>query len=136
MKSRQRRPRRELFPFRMAEIAGLAAQSQHEVVVFQRIFFEEHLFLSEAETRHLVQQHSDVGPVGKDGTNRLGDFWCGKSAGGHLIKQRLKQMIIRAIHHRQPRIGYLKMFAKHQPAEASAQNDHMFASIHWTPSER
>ena len=114
---------RETLPFRMAEISGLAAQREHEIIVFQGIFFEQNAFVPEFKTGHVVQQNRDVISIRHNRTDRLRNVWRGKSAGRYLIQQRLQQMMIRAIHQRDPRAGHLKLFAKSQSAEARAENN-------------
>ena len=114
---------RELLPFVVAEVAGVAAQREHEIVVFQRARFEEHFLLREVETDRLVEQHGDVGTVGQDGADGLRDIRGGQRAGGHLIEQRLEQMMVGPVNDRDARIGMPKMLAERQAAEARAEHD-------------
>src|ERR1017187_3941890 len=108
----------------MTEVTGLTARRQHEIVVVQRVLFEKHLFAREVKIHSLVEQHRNIGAVGENGTNRLRDFRGGKSAGGDLIKQRLEQMVIRAIDDSHKDAGATEVLAKCQPAETRSEHDH------------
>ncbi len=121
---------RKLFPFGMAEIAGLAAEREHKVVVVERRFFEENFFLRQIKTGDGFHQNGDVRTVGENGTNRLGDVRRGKSGGGDLIKQRLKEVMVRAVNERDARIRRLKSPAEGQSAKTRAQHDDMFFVRH------
>ena len=119
-------PRRELFPFRVPEIARHAAERQHEVVVGQRVFFEEDFFLREIEIHHGVEQHRDAGPVGEDGADGLRDFRRRESGGGHLIQQRLEEVMILPVNQRDARPWMVEGLAKGQSTEARPQNHDVF----------
>jgi len=77
---------RELLPLVVAEVTGVAAEGEHEIVIVQRVFFEEHLFLREVEPGHPVEQHRDVRPFGQDAANGLRNVRGGQRTGGHLIE--------------------------------------------------
>ena len=81
--------------------------------------------MREIEVHDIVEKHGDVGSVGKNRANGLGNVRRGKSTGRHLVKQRLKQMMVGAVNDRDARVGMAEMLAKSQPAETSADHDHM-----------
>lgn len=58
----------------MAEITGLSAQRQHEIVVVQPAVFQLDAPPREIETGHLMEQHGDVAPAGEDAPDGLRDF--------------------------------------------------------------
>ncbi|MEY2466183.1 MAG: hypothetical protein QOD03_704, partial [Verrucomicrobiota bacterium] len=47
-----------------------------------------------------------------------------------LVQQRLKQMMIRAIHERDAGVRLMKMFAEFQAAKSRAQHNDMFCFVH------
>ena len=112
-------------PLGMAEIAGATAQRQHEVIEPQGAFLQEHFRLARSMSTTCSIKHGDSGRAGEDGTDRLRDFRRGQARGRHLVKQRLKQMMIGAVHQRHARGGMPEMLAERQPAKASAQDDNM-----------
>ena len=122
----------ELFPLVVAEIAGVAAEGQHEVIKVERTLLEQHFFMGEVEPGDLVEQHGDIRPVGQDAADGLGDVGGGQGTGGDLVKQRLEQMMVGAVNEGDADIGMMKLFAERQAAEACAEHDNMwlFASFH------
>jgi len=55
----------------------------------------------------------------------LRNFRRGKARRGDLVKQRLKQMMVGAIHQGDARVGPAKMFAEFQAAKPGAEHDHV-----------
>lgn len=66
----------------------------------------------------------------QNGSNRLRDFWRGKTRGRNLIKKRLKKMVIGGIHNRQTGRRMMKSMAELQPAKASSQNEDVIILPH------
>jgi hypothetical protein len=46
---------------------------------------------------HLVEQDSDVAPLGENRSDGLGDIRIGETGGGQLIEERLKEVMILAV---------------------------------------
>ena len=61
-----------------------------------------------------------VGAMGKNGTNGLRDFWRGQTARRHLVKQRLKQMMVGAVNNGDARVGAAEILTERQAAKARA----------------
>ena len=115
-----------LLPFGVPEVAGHAAERQHEVVIAQRVLLESNFFLREVEIHHVVEQHRDSGPVGENGADRLRDLRRGQPGGGHLIEQRLEQMVILPVNERDARVRMIEGLAEGQPTEARPENHDVF----------
>jgi hypothetical protein len=79
--------------------------------------------LRKVKTGRLVEQHGDVRPVGQDGADGLSDIRGRQRARGHLVKQRLEEMMVGAVNQRDARIGMTKGFAERQAAKACAEHD-------------
>jgi hypothetical protein len=107
----------------MPEIAGATAQREHEVIVWERTLPKDHAPAREIEINHAIEQDGDVGSVCQDAANRLRDLRRGKTGGGHLIKQRLKEMMIGPVHQRDAGGGMIELLAERQPAKSRAQHD-------------
>ena len=113
-------PGRELFPLRMSKVPISGAQRQDHVIVFERIFSEQNLALGQVEIQYIVHQNGNVAAAREDGTNGLGDFGRGKLAVGHLIQQRLEQMVIHSVHQCDARVLAPEIFAVFQAPETAA----------------
>jgi hypothetical protein len=46
---------------------------------------------------HLVEQDSDVAPLGENCSDGMGDIRIGKTGSGQLVKEGLKEVVILAI---------------------------------------
>ena len=108
---------REFRPFRMPEVAGGSTERDHEVIILQPMVGEHDLARGKVEVAHLVHQHGHVRFVRENGADGLGDFRGGKPCRGDLVEQRLKEVMIRAIHQRHARGGMMKFLAEGQSSE-------------------
>ena len=50
----------ELFPFRMAEVAGYTPKREHEVIIIERSFAQGHTLCVEIDCFHLLHQDGEV----------------------------------------------------------------------------
>src|SRR5580765_4561227 len=71
---------------------------------------------------NFIEQDGHIWMIGKNATNRLRNFRRRKTSRCHLVKQRLAQVVIGAIHQRDARIGMLKVLAKSQSSKTPSQN--------------
>jgi hypothetical protein len=85
----------------------------------------EFVFNQPREARDTVEEPRDVRLVGKNGANRLRDFGRGEASGGHLIEQRLKQVVILLVKECDARRAAIERLAKQQAAETCARNDNV-----------
>jgi len=123
---------RELFPLRMTEVTRLAAQTEHEIVIVEFALFQNDPLLREIEISGPVEKHSDVLPIRENAADGLCDFRRRQTARRDLIQQRLKQVMIRAVNHRDARVRMMEALAERQSAKPAAEHHHvnLFAVLH------
>src|SRR5689334_15117056 len=107
----------------MPEVTRAATHAEHEIVILQRSLPQNDLASREIDGRRFFQQNTDVLTIGENGANGLRDFWHRQSRRGHLIKQWLEQVMIVAIHDRDPCIWMLELVTERKSAKA-APNHH------------
>jgi hypothetical protein len=112
----------------MSEVTRHAAQRDHQVIVTKHLLLALHPLLAEVDALHLIHHHFKPRHTGKDRADRLRNIRRRKPSHRHLIKERLKQMMIGAIHERYTGAGMRELLAKRQPAKARPQHKHPFGS--------
>src|SRR5581483_7894062 len=120
--------------FRMAEVTRATAQRQHQVIITERVFLKHDLSLRQVEIANRIEQHRYICPVRKDRADRLRDVWRGQSRRRHLIEQRLKQMVIGAVHQRDSGGWIVKMLAEFQSPKTCAQYYNVRFLLRHTPT--
>jgi len=123
-------PEGVLLPIIVAEIAGDAAEAQHEVVIFESIMPTDYPFVCEIEVLCFVQDNLQTGHIGEDRANRLSDVGGGEASRGDLIEQRLEQVVVGLIDERHLCAGMAKLFAEGEPTESCTQDQHPHRLVH------
>src|SRR5436190_2551686 len=80
----------KLFPCRVAEVTGAAAESEDEVIVSQGAVLQVNLVPGEIEVFNVFEQDGGVRDAGKDRADWLGNVRGGKAGCGDLVEQRLE----------------------------------------------
>jgi glycine/D-amino acid oxidase-like deaminating enzyme len=62
--------------------------------------------------------------MSEDGAQRLRDLRSGKASCGHLVEQRLKQVMILPVHEGDVVVRILQALTEGEAGEAAAENDH------------
>ncbi len=87
-------------PIVVTEVAVGRAGGEHQVVVGYRVLPHPDLPPLGVDGCHLAEQHAGVLLMPQDGPCRGGDLRRRQAGGGHLIEQRLEQVMIEAVDHR------------------------------------
>jgi hypothetical protein len=72
---------------------------------------------------HLVEQDSDVAPLGENRSDGLGDIRIGETGGGQLIEERLEEVMILAIDQSDFCSVFGERLAKSQSTKTSPDHD-------------
>jgi len=99
-------PRREGLPLGVAEIGMPGPGGEHQVVIADPVTIgQQDLGSGRVHPGHVSQKHLDLAPATQDGPDREGDVGGGERRGGDLVQQRLEQVVIGAVNHRDPDRG-------------------------------
>ena len=109
-----------LCPFVVAEITRLRAESDDQIVIIQHMLLQVHLPRRQIDLGHLIHQGGDVFARGQNTAQRLGHFGHGQTRGGHLIEQRLKEVVIPAVDQGDPEPLVSQLLGTGQPGESAA----------------
>ena len=96
----------------------------------------EHLTSVGVHSLDLVHEDLDVAVIAENRAHGYGDVGRRKTGRGHLVKQRLEQMVIAPVDHGYPDRCALQPSGRFEPAEAGADDDDMGMIKHrvWTVS--
>src|SRR3954454_4101557 len=98
----------------MTEITRAASQREHEVIIFKRLMHQFNPPVRKVDMKDLIEQHGYIRPVGQNSANGLRYLRRRKSRGGNLVEQRLKEMVVRSIHHRYLGVVMMKILGERQ----------------------
>ena len=93
---------RELFPFGVAEIGMARPSRDDEVIIMNFALPRPHNVRPDVDLVHFREDHFDIFIFSKDPAHRRGNIRRRKRSGCDLVKERLKEVIIRPIDHRYP----------------------------------
>jgi hypothetical protein len=120
--SRIRRVRR---PVVVAEVAVASAGGQNQPVVAERLaVLQDHLACREIHALRLAVEHRGVLLAGEDAPDRLGDRGGGESRGRDLVKERLEQVVVGAVHDGDLDRRPAQCSGGKQPAEAATEDEY------------
>ena len=123
-------PRRHALPFVMAEIGVPRAGGQHQHVVGDLAILELHDATLAVDAGHAAQDHPHVGRLAQDRADGLGDLRRRQAGRGHLIEQRLEEMVVAPVDDRDVGIGAGEARCSTQAAETGADDDDVRTG-HW-----
>ena len=78
----------------------------------------------EVHARHLAHHHADVVPVAEHGAKRCGDLVGRKRPRGHLVVERLEQVVVVAVDQGDVGLGVAQRLDGEEAAEAAAHHNH------------
>ncbi len=122
-------PRRQQLPVVVAEVRVAGARRQDERVVVDFVAIEDEPARGQIHTLHVRQEDRDVGRTAHDGAKRDRDVRRIERGGGHLIQQRLEQMMVAPVQQRDPHGAIGQRSSGIQPAEAPADDHDVRAGI-------
>lgn len=86
-------------PFVVAEVGMGGAGAQHQGVVRNlRAIGQRRGARGLVDVGHFTQAHFHIALVTEDVAQRRGDIRRGQACGGHLVEQRLEQMVVATVH--------------------------------------
>jgi hypothetical protein len=110
----------------LAEIAvGRAGGDDQAVVADFLAVLQHHRAARDVDARRLAVDDRHVLLIGEDMADRCGHCRRRESRRGDLVQQRLEQVMVGAIHHRNAQACAVERACGEQAAEAAAQDDHM-----------
>ena len=115
-----------LFPLGVSEVARLGSESDDQVVITEHTIFEVHLPRIQIDAGHFIHQGGDVFLRGQNTPQRLRDFRHGQTRGGHLIEQRLEEMMVPAVDQSHPETLVGQLLGAGQASETTTKNENMF----------
>ena len=105
------------------EVVGLATQREDEVVVGDRAVAREHAFAREVESRHFGHAKLEPRLAPENRPHRPCDVLGFEARRGHLVEQRLEQVIVVAVEQYHVHRRSFECAGGAQPAEPGADND-------------
>src|SRR5680860_1256364 len=84
----------------------------------------------DVDVDHLTEPHLGIALATKDFPRWRGDRTFGEDPGGHLVEQRLKQVMVGLSDHRDIHRRVLQRLGGEEPAETRANDHHMVALLH------
>jgi hypothetical protein len=117
--------RRHLLPLLMPEIRVPRARRHNQVIVRNLPVCRHNPFRRHINPSGLSQHHLGIRLLAQNPPQRLGNIRRGQGRRRHLVKQRLKEMMILPVEQRDPHPGLPQSLRRRQPAKAPANNDHM-----------
>ena len=90
-------PRRLIFPFVMAEVVMARPRGHNEVIIFESQVPSDHLAAFHLDVFDFVKKNGDILLVSQNAPERLSNIGRGQFARGHLVKKRLKKMMVALI---------------------------------------
>ena len=116
-------PRRMRFPFGMIEIGVRRAGGDDQIVVRHFTVDELHDLLLHVDRRSLGEQDRGVFLMRHHRADGVGDVTRVQRRGGHLVEQRLEEVIVPAIEHGDAHRRSPQRLGRVQTPEPSAQDD-------------
>jgi hypothetical protein len=109
----------------MAEIRVARTRSDDEKIIrkFLRAVLGNHHPTIRINTLHLRHEHRGVRILAEQPTDGSGDVSGRKRRRRHLIQQRLKQVMVRAVEHEQLHVGSLERARGVQPTKPATDDD-------------
>src|SRR5581483_2714413 len=99
-----------------------ATERKDEIIVRERFALHDDFFFGEIKIDDLVHQNGQIRLVVQVRADGLRDIRGGKTSSGHLVKQRLEQVMVPAVDESDAGVLIGEMFAKLKPSEAGAKN--------------
>ncbi len=116
---------RERLPFVMTEIRVTGAGGENERIVGQCVaVIEQHPFAILVHAGHRGEQGRHFRAMAQQIADRPGDLRCRQRRGGDLIQERLEQMMVAPVNHRDADRRARQAKRRFQPAEAGADDYH------------
>jgi hypothetical protein len=115
--------RRHALPLVVAEIGVSRAGGQHQHVVGDFAVLQLHDAALAVDAAHPAQDHPHVCCLAQDGADGLGDLRRRQTGRGHLIEQRLEEMVVALVDHGDVGIGAGQVVRGAQAAETGADDD-------------
>ncbi len=100
-----------------------SACGEHERVVGEGLAVDVDLLAFRVDVIDLAQENGDVLVPPQDAPDRLGDLARRQHGGGHLVQERLEEVVVAAVDHRYAQGGAPQGLRKGKPCEP-ATNDH------------
>ena len=122
--------RRQFLPLRMSKIRMPRASSDNQVIVIHFAIGHFHFFRIHVDRLNFREDHLHIFAFAQDRAHRRGNVRRGKGRGRDLIKERLKQMIIRPVDHRHPDRFAREFFGRLETAESGADNHDPWFRVH------
>ena len=88
---------RVLLPLVVAEVRGLRAHRHDEEIVGEGVRADVDAPTLEVDLLHLAHDHAHLLVLGHDAADGRGDLRWRQARHGHLVEQRLEQMVVRAV---------------------------------------
>ncbi len=110
-------------PFVAAEVTVRGTGGEHEVVVRQSALAHHDLAPFGVHARHFAEQHVGVEMLAEQPADRRRDVARRQPGGGHLIEQRLEQVIVVAVDQRHSHAGRCQARGTCESAEPCADDD-------------
>ena len=112
-------------PVVVAEVGVGGAGGDQQVVVVQRAAGQRHPPRGQVDRQRLVQPHRDVFLLAQDVPQRRRDVGRRQARGGHLVQQRLEQVVVGAVHQGDAHRRGRERARGPQPSEAATQHQNM-----------
>jgi hypothetical protein len=116
--------RRVLGPLVVAEVGVRRAAGHQQEVIGQRCAVGQHdLARRQVDARHFAQAHRHVALPAQDVAQRRGDVAGRQARGGHLVEQRLEQVVVGAVDQRDVERRLGQRARAPQAGKAAADHD-------------
>jgi hypothetical protein len=119
-------PRRRLEPFVVSEVRMRRTGRDDQVVVRHFAVEQLHDLLPCVDRRRFAEKHARIALAPQNPPYRRRDITRIQRRGRYLVEQRLKQMMVAAVDHRQPNGRTLERPRRLDPAEPATDNHDMF----------
>jgi hypothetical protein len=125
--------RRELGELVVAEVGLAGAGRDDQSVVRGFVGVAEQIRNDEPplqiDVRDVAEQHLDVALPAQDDPGGRGDVAFGHDAGGHLVQQRLEQVVGGAGDQLDVDVGVLELLCRVEPAESRSDDDDLMTTV-------
>ena len=116
----------------MSEVGMAGAGCDDEIIVTNFAIGHSNLLRVHVDRLDVGEHDLRVFAFAQHRAHRRGDIGRGKRSGRDLVKERLKQMIIRSVDHRDSHIFAGELLCRLEPAESRAENDDVWLGVHST----
>ena len=113
-----------LRPIVMAEVRMPGAGGHDQIIVREFAVVRNHDLAFQVDRRGLGKQHLDILLMPENAANRSGNIAGIEPRRGHLVQERLKQVVIPTIEQRDPDRFAGQLLGGVQPAKSTSDNHH------------